>query len=160
RAVVATLAVLVFVSRVPLFRFVGINFTTPDDQSGFDLTVRAPEGTRLDATPGLADRIAAAIPRLPRGGYTLLTLAGDGAGTENNASIFVKLVPIEARSRDQFDIMGLVRTGVLKPYADRGYRVNVGGGGFGGGGVQYVLQGPEIASLQRYSDELLKKVKA
>src|SRR6185436_17595347 len=70
------------------------------------------------------------------------------------------LVPIEARGRDQFDIMAQVRTEILKPYADRGFRVNVGGGGFGGGGVQYVLQGPEIAGLQRYGDELLQKVKA
>ena len=159
RAVIATMAVLVFLSSIPLFRFVNVNFTTQDDQSGFDLSVRAPEGTSLDATQVLADRIATAIRRIPEVDYTLLTVAGDGAGTQNNASIFVKLVPIEARRRDQFDIMGQVRTDILKPYADRGFRVNVGGGGFGGGGVQYVLQGPEIAGLQRYSDELLEKVK-
>jgi Cation/multidrug efflux pump len=159
RAVIATVAVLVFLSSIPLFRFVNVNFTTQDDQSGFDLSVRAPEGTSLDATQVLADRIATAIRRIPEVDYTLLTVAGDGAGTQNNASIFVKLVPIEARRRDQFDIMGQVRTDILKPYADRGFRVNVGGGGFGGGGVQYVLQGPEIAGLQRYSDELLEKVK-
>ena len=159
RGVIATLAVLVFFSSVPLFRFVKINFTTQDDQSAFDLSVRAPEGTSLDATQVLADRIATAIRRIPEVDYTLLTVAGDGAGTQNNASIFVKLVPIEARRRDQFDIQGQVRTDILKPYADRGFRVNVGGGGFGGNGVQYVLQGPEIAGLQRYSDELLEKVK-
>ena len=159
RGVIATVAVLVFFSSVPLFRFVSINFTTQDDQSAFDLSVRAPEGTSLDATQVLGDRIATAIRRIPEVDYTLLTVAGDGAGTQNNASIFVKLVPIEARRRDQFDIMAQVRTEILKPYADRGFRVNVGGGGFGGGGVQYVLQGPEIAGLQRYSDELLKKVK-
>ena len=159
RGVIATLAVLVFFSSVPLFRFVQLNFTTQDDQSAFDLSVRAPEGTSLDATQVLADRIATAIRRIPEVDYTLLTVAGDGAGTQNNASIFVKLVPLEARRRDQFDIMGQVRDDILKPYADRGFRVNVGGGGFGGGGVQYVLQGPELAGLQRYSDELLKKVK-
>ena len=159
RGVIATLAVLVFFSSVPLFRFVNINFTTQDDQSGFDLTVRAPEGTSLDATQVLADRIATAIRRVPEVDYTLLTVAGDGAGTQNSASIFVKLAPIEARRRDQFDIMAQVRTDILKPYADRGFRVSVGGGGFGGGGVQYVLQGPEIAGLQRYGDELLEKVK-
>ena len=159
RGVIATLAVLVFFSSVPLFRFVQLNFTTQDDQSAFDLSVRAPEGTSLDATQVLADRIATAIRRIPEVDYTLLTVAGDGAGTQNNASIFVKLLPLEARRRDQFDIMAQVRSDILKPYADRGFRVNVGGGGFGGGGVQYVLQGPEIAGLQRYSDELLKKVK-
>src|SRR5205823_11724386 len=113
RAVVASLAVVVFLSSVPLFRFVSINFTTQDDQSGFDLTARAPEGTSLDATQVVADRIATAIRRIPEVQYTLLTVAGDGAGAQNNASIFVKLVPIEARRRDQFDVMAQVRTEIL-----------------------------------------------
>ena len=41
--------------------------------------------------------------------YTLATVAGDGAGTRNSASIFVKLHPIEARERDQFAVMAQVR---------------------------------------------------
>ena len=47
RAVVAVLAVLVLFSSVPLFRFVNVNFITQDDQSGFDVSVRALEGTSL-----------------------------------------------------------------------------------------------------------------
>jgi HAE1 family hydrophobic/amphiphilic exporter-1 len=159
RAVIAVLAVVVFASSVPLFRFVNVNFTTQDDQSGFDLNVRAPEGTSLDGTEVIANRIGAAVRRIPEVEYTLVTVAGDGAGTQNSASMFVKLVPIEARSRDQFDVMAQVRTDVLKPLVDRGFRATVGGGGFGGGGVQYVLQGPELAGLQRYGNALLDKVK-
>src|SRR4029450_13557878 len=82
RAVVATVAVLVFLSSIPLFRFVNVNFTTQDDQSGFPLPVRPPEGTRLDATQVLADPIATAIRRIPVVDYTLLTVAGDGAGMQ------------------------------------------------------------------------------
>jgi HAE1 family hydrophobic/amphiphilic exporter-1 len=107
------LAVVVFASSVPLFRFVNVNFTTQDDQSGFDLNVRAPEGTSLDGTEVIANRIGAAVRRIPEVEYTLVTVAGDGAGTQNSASMFVKLVPIEARSRDQFDVMAQVRTDVL-----------------------------------------------
>ena len=43
-------AVLVLLSSVPLFRIVAVNFTPQDDTSEFEVTMRAPEGTSLDAT--------------------------------------------------------------------------------------------------------------
>ena len=39
--------VLVIVSIVPLFMFVGKNFLPVDDQSQFEINVRAPEGSTL-----------------------------------------------------------------------------------------------------------------
>ncbi len=100
RGIVAVLAVFVLLSSVPLFRFVNINFVTQDDQSGFDVSVRALEGTSLEATEVMANRIGTAIRRIPEVDYTLATVAGDGAGTQNTASLFVKLKPIEARNRE------------------------------------------------------------
>ena len=160
RGIVASLAVLVLLSSIPLFRLVSVTFVTQDDQSGFDVSVRAPEGVSLEATELMANRITTAIRRIPEVDYTLVTVAGDGAGTQNNASLFVKLTPIEARDRDQFAIMAEVRDEIIAPLAAQGVRASVGGGGFGGGGgVQYVLQGPEVTELQRYSELLLAKVK-
>jgi len=160
RGIVAVLAVCVLLSSVPLFRFVNINFITQDDQSGFDVSVRALEGTSLEATEVMANRIGTAIRRIPEVDYTLATVAGDGAGTQNTASLFVKLKPIEARNRDQFAIMSDVRDHVLAPLVGQGVRASVGaGGGPGGGGIQFVFQGPQVAELQRYSEQLLAKVK-
>jgi HAE1 family hydrophobic/amphiphilic exporter-1 len=160
RGIVASLAVLVLLSSIPLMRLVSVTFVTQDDQSGFDVSVRAPEGMSLEATQLMANRITTAIRRIPEVDYTLVTVAGDGAGTQNNASLFVKLTPIEARDRDQFAIMAEVRDDIIAPLVAQGVRASVGGGGFGGGGgVQYVLQGPEITELQRYSELLLAKVK-
>ena len=161
RGIVAALAVLVLLSSVPLFGLVSVTFITQDDQSGFDVSVRAPEGTSLEATQLMANRITTAIRRIPEVDYTLVTVAGDGAGTQNNASLFVKLRPIEARDRDQFAIMAEVRDSIVAPLAAQDVRASVGGGGGpgGGSGVQYVLQGPEITELRRYSELLLAKVK-
>ncbi|HEY5617289.1 MAG TPA: efflux RND transporter permease subunit [Vicinamibacterales bacterium] len=161
RWVIGVLAVAVLLSSVPLFRFVSITFVTQDDQSGFDVNVRALEGTSLEATEVMANRIGAAIRRIPEVDYTLATVAGDGAGTQNSASIFVKLHPIEARERDQFAVMAQVREDVLTPFTAQGVRASVGGGGGGGpgGGVQFVLRGPELDGLQEYSERLLEKVK-
>ena len=162
RGVVAVLTVLVLASSVPLFRVVNVNFITEDDQSGFDISVRASEGTSLQATEVIGNRIAAAVRRIPEVAYTLVTVAGDGAGTQNRASVFVKLVPIEKRARDQFAVMAQVRTDILRPLTAQGLRTSVGGpGGPGGGaGVQFVLQGTELRALQQYSADLLEKVKS
>jgi HAE1 family hydrophobic/amphiphilic exporter-1 len=166
RWVIGVLAVAVLVSSVPLFRFVAVTFVTQDDQSGFDVSVRALEGTSLEATEVMANRIGAAIRRIPEVNYTLATVAGDGAGTRNSASIFVKLHPIEARERDQFAVMAQVRDEILAPFTAEGVRASVGGGGpggggggGGGGGVQFVFRGPELRGLQEYSERLLEKVK-
>ena len=77
----------------------------------------------------MANRITTAIRRIPEVDYTLVTVAGDGAGTQNNASLFVKLTPIEARDRDQFTIMAEVRNNIVAPLAAQGVRASVGGGG-------------------------------
>ena len=58
RGIVAALAVLVLFSSVPIFRIVNVNFTPQDDQSEFDVSLRAPEGTSLEATEVMANRVS------------------------------------------------------------------------------------------------------
>ncbi len=100
RGLVAALAVVVLFSSVPMFRIVNINFTPQDDQSEFDVSLRAPEGTSLEATEVTANRVAAAIRQIPEVVYTMITVAGDSAGTLNTASLYVRLKPIDERDRD------------------------------------------------------------
>ncbi len=49
-AVIAGVAVLVLLSSVPLFMLANKNFLPSDDQSEFEVGLRAPEGTSLEAT--------------------------------------------------------------------------------------------------------------
>ena len=55
RWVIVVACLLVVVSIVPLFMFVGKNFLPVDDQSQFEINVRAPEGFTLAATSALAE---------------------------------------------------------------------------------------------------------
>jgi precorrin-6B methylase 2 len=113
----------------------------------------------------MANRVATAVRRIPEVDYTMVTAAGDAAATQNSASVYVRLKPLEARTRDQFVIMDQVR-GVLKPYTSAGVRASVSGGGIGGGGggggqgdIQFVMQGPDLRELQRASDALAAKTR-
>jgi hydrophobic/amphiphilic exporter-1 (mainly G- bacteria), HAE1 family len=160
RGLVAMGAVVVLLSSVPLFRITAVNFTPEDDQSQFDVLMRAPEGTSLAATEVLANRLGSAIRQIPEVEFTLVTVAGDAAGTLNSASMLVRLHPIEDRSRDQFEVMSQVRDEILPAFAKSGLRLAVQGGGGpggGGGGIQFMVQGPELARLETYSNALKAK---
>ena len=163
RGLVAVGTVLVLLSSVPLFRVTAVNFTPEDDQSQFDVTLRAPEGTSLAAMDVLANRLGAAVRKIPEVDFTLITVAGDAAGTLNTASMLVRLHPIDARARDQFAVMAEVRDRILPGYQEAGIRTAVqagGGPGGGGGGIQFMVQGPDLEQLETYSEALRAKVQA
>jgi HAE1 family hydrophobic/amphiphilic exporter-1 len=163
RGIVAVGTVVVLLSSIPLFRLTPVTFTPQDDTSQFDITMRAPEGTSLAATDVLANRVAAAVRKLPEVNFTMVTVAGDTAGTLNTATIFVRLHEIEDRDRDQFAVMGDVRTDILPAVVPENVRVAVqmsGGPGGGGGDIQFMLQGPDLKALERYSEALRAAVKS
>jgi HAE1 family hydrophobic/amphiphilic exporter-1 len=163
RGWVAAVAVLVLLSSVPLFRIVAVNFTPQDDTSEFEVTLRAAEGTSLEATDVLANRVGTAIRRMPEVSYTMATVAGDGATTRNSASVFVKLKPLGERDRSVFDVVQNVRGELIPRTVPKGVRTSVAatggiGGGRGGGGagdVQFVMQGPDLDKLQSESQRLI-----
>lgn len=160
--------VLVILSIVPLFMFVGKNFLPVDDQSQFELQVRAPEGYTLAATSTLAERIAADLRKLPGVTDTLTTIGGGQQEQVNLATIYVKLTPIEERSVTQEQLMVRARNEVLAKYLQQypgQLRTSVqqvaviSGGGFRNADIQYVIGGPDLQKLTEYSDKLLEKMK-
>ena len=168
RWVIVTACVLVIVSIVPLFMFVGKNFLPVDDQAQFELNVRAPEGYSLANTSTLAERIAADVRKLPAVTDTLVTIGGGLQEQVNVATIYVKMTPIEERKISQQDLMVRARTEILGKYQKLypgQLRTSVqqvaaiSGGGFRNADIQYVLRGPDLNKLKQYSDAMMEKMK-
>ncbi|MEP6636647.1 MAG: efflux RND transporter permease subunit, partial [Acidobacteriota bacterium] len=168
RWVIVVACLLVIVSIVPLFMFVGKNFLPVDDQSQFEINVRAPEGSTLAATSTLAERISADIRKLPGVIDTLTTVGGGQQELVNIATIYVKLQPIEERSVSQNDLMLRARSEVLGKYQKEfpgQLRTSVqqvaaiSGGGFRNADIQYVIGGPDLEKLTKYSEELQARMK-
>jgi HAE1 family hydrophobic/amphiphilic exporter-1 len=160
--------VLVIISIVPLFMFVGKNFLPVDDQAQFEINVRAPEGSTLAATSAIAERIAVDLHQLPGVTDTLTTIGGGLQEQVNVATIYVKLKPIEERSVSQNALMVRARNEVLAKYLQLypgQLRTSVqqvaaiSGGGFRNADLQYVISGPDLNKLTEYSDALLAKMK-
>jgi len=163
RAIVAVVAVLVLMSSVPLFIIVNKNFLPLDDQGEFDVHIRAPEGTSLEGTELIANRVGKAIrERIPEVQYTLTTIGGDPAQTRNLATVYVKMLPLERRERDQFTAMAIIRDELLPALAP-GMRTSVqqvafvGGGGSMNAAVQYLINGPDLAVLEKIGNALVAK---
>lgn len=149
-------------SLIPLFMFVGKDFTPSDDQSQFNVLVRAPEGTSLASTTQVGEAISQAIRNVP-GVVTTLTTAGGGSdGAVNSANIYVKLVDVADRKDTQLAMMQQTRK-LLKTFPSNLHTsvelVSVVGGNQSNAQVQYFIEGPDLPKLAQYSDQLVARMK-
>lgn len=168
RWVVVVACLGVIISIVPLFMLVGKNFLPVDDQSQFEINVRAPEGSTLATTSALAERISADVRKLPGVTDTLTTIGGGQQEQVNVASIYAKLLPLDQRNVSQSELMVRARSEILTKYSKE-YQgqlrtsvqqvAAISGGGFRNADIQYVIGGPDLEKLTKYSEALLQKMK-
>ena len=156
RWVIAGLAALVLLSSVPLFMVANKNFLPDDDQSEFEVGLRAPEGSSLEATEIIANRVAARVRQIPEVEFTLVSVADDPARTQNQGSIYVRLKPVDERDRDQFEVMSEVRDAVIPQIGVENLRTGVravatfGGGGNQNAEIQFTINGPDLKKLEQF----------
>ncbi len=166
-ACVAALATMPFVVK-PIPK----NFLPDDDESQFQVTARAPEGTSLEATTEIARKIATNIRKQKEVEYTVITIGGSGqSAARNNASVFVRLKPIgergdtDGKERSQSDLITYTRNNIVPQFAADQLRTTVGpAGGIGGGGgaqgdVAYTVAGPDLDKLQEVTQKMMSSVR-
>jgi hydrophobic/amphiphilic exporter-1 (mainly G- bacteria), HAE1 family len=162
RGIMVGLSVMVVLSIVPLFLFVGKNFLPADDQSQFNILMRTPEGTTLAATTNIAEKIAREVRGIPGVKNTLMTDGGGADQAVNAASIYVKLTDADQRQESQQQLMVRVRK-MLKSYPPEIKAsvelVNSVGGNQSNADVQYLIAGPNLTKLAEYSEKLQTEVK-
>ena len=162
RKTVVVASVLVILSILPLFAFVGKNFLPADDASQYNVMVRTPEGTSLAATTNLSERVAQDIRQLPGIRHTLMTAGGTADKSVNNAEIYVALTDLDKRTVSQQDLMQRTRELLKKYPADIHTSVDLVstvGGNQSNADIQYFVQGPDLDKLAQYSGELLARMK-
>ena len=163
RWVIVTVMVLTFLMTIPLMVAVNKNFLPQDDESQFQVSVRAPEGASLQTTQTIAESIAARVRKLREVQTTVLSIGDDPQVTQNLATVYVKLVPVNERKRDQYTIMADVRKNILPLYQRLHLRTMVAPVNAFGGGVNaeimYWIGGPDLNQLEKYSNVLVAKLK-
>ncbi len=160
--VVASLASLAAVP--PLMNIVPKGFLPKSDEAHFEVNVRAPEGTSLEATSIVAERIARELRTRGDVQSTLLTIGDNNDKRSNLARIYVRLTDPEKRKLSEDEIMDEVRRQVL-PKQPKELALDVSqvamfsGGGFRTALIQYEISGPDLNKLADYSDKLIERIK-
>jgi len=166
RWIVVTACAVVLWSTGPLFRAVPKTFLPLDDESQFEISVRAPEGTNLAATEKVLNEVSAEARKLPGVRYTIVNAGADEQRTANLGTVFVKLVDVEHRKQDQYTLMGIARKQVLSRFADQKLRIAVrqvaaiSGGGNSNANIVYVIGGPGLKELEEYSGRFMAKLRS
>ncbi len=163
RWVVVVASVLTLASTVPLIAKVPKGFLPRSDDAQFEINVRAPEGQSLEATALIAERIARDVRALPHVTGTVVTIGDSNDRTPNLAKVFVKLTSPESRKPSQDELMAMARREIV-PRQPKELRIDVSevpmfAGGGAWAAIQYEISGPDLNELERYSNQLVERVK-
>ncbi|MHB1846594.1 MAG: efflux RND transporter permease subunit, partial [Deltaproteobacteria bacterium] len=152
RWVVVLASVLTLASTVPLFKAVPKGFVPVNDDANFEINLRAPEGTSLESTELIAERVARQVRELsPDVRLTLTSIGGGQQRLENLAKIYVRMTDPRDRQETQIGLMARVRKEIVAKLP-KGLRVDVSevdafNSGQSTAAVQYGIAGPDLSKL-------------
>lgn len=182
RLLIAGLGVVTMAATVPLFRMVRQEYLPANvDESEFEMSINGPEGTSLSSMEAVLDRVYSEVSGMP-GIRHMVSLVGTGyLQAVNSARVYIRLEDVENRvfsiSRlwkktlegkpmeafkdvySQRDVMQAVRA-KMKQFGDLRGRVgniqalNQGSAPYD---IDFVIRGPELMALHKYSEELRTK---
>jgi hydrophobic/amphiphilic exporter-1 (mainly G- bacteria), HAE1 family len=153
-------AVAISVSSIPLFMIVGKDFLPTDDQSEFEVTVRAPVGSSLEGTAAAIQEVERELRQLPGVRYTLTLVGSDSRRRVDRGSVLVELVPVGERKDSQHEVMSMARERLAR-FRDLTVGVQL-PSMFQGGGpnqdLQFFIQGPDLERLDQYATRIKERL--
>jgi HAE1 family hydrophobic/amphiphilic exporter-1 len=182
RLLVCGVCVAVVLANIPLYSIVKQDYVpTNVDESEFEISLNAQEGATLSTMDATLRAVEADLSRMPGIERLLTTLGTRGFGSLNNANMYVRLEDIDGRTLSvsrffretlagqpwaawegnytQRDAMQEVRRRLAK-FTD--LRVSVRNQTSLRQGapvdIDFVIEGPDIDALAKYSDELRQKM--
>src|SRR5947209_7430598 len=166
RWVVVLVSAVVIISIYPMYKLAGINFLPDEDESSFQVSLRAPQGTSLPATQSILDHIARDIREQVPGVEATLAIAGfGGQASPNTGQITVRLKPPADRKLSQADIIQRTRA-ITRRYpkdlfigASAISSISSAIGGGRSGSLAFYISGPDLDKLDKYSQDILNKIK-
>ena len=158
RWVVVVASVATLFATVPLMGAVKKGFLPDSDEAHFEINVRAPEGTNLEGTGIIAERIAREVRKISGVAFTLTAVGDNAQRAPNVANVYVKLTDPTQRKQDQEVLMERVRQEVLsKKPADLKADVSlvpIMSGGMAQAMIMYDVSGPDLKQLEKYSESI------
>ncbi len=178
RWLVASVALLVIASSVPLYSFVRQEYLPSNvDEGEFDVRINAPEGTGMTAINDVALQIEDELRAIPGIRQVLASVGSGFLGSVNGANFYIRLAPHEERTfgwrrllrwppwhafqgnYSQRDIQQEIRRRLRKfpdiRVAVRNPQTFIGGGA--NFDIDFALLGPDLETLGAYAERLRQK---
>ena len=160
RISVLLVALAAFILGLGFATQVGKEFKPPDDRSQFQVYLEAPIGTSLTETDRRvreAEKMLASHPEIKDYG----AMVGDQTGQVNKATLIADMVPRSQRKISQQQLMDQLRVDMNRIPGLIAYPSEVNDRGTSSSrtvDVQYVLQGADLATLEKISSELVRRL--
>ncbi len=134
----------------------------PAEEAEFLVNLRTAEGTTLEATDLVAERVARDIRTIPGVEYTLLTIGDNDQRTPNKAGIYVRLIDPAKRNDSQEQIMDRVRQQIVPKYPKE-LRMTVlqvppFSTGQSSATVQFIIAGSDLDRINQAAENALKEI--
>jgi HAE1 family hydrophobic/amphiphilic exporter-1 len=163
RALVMGVAVLSIVAAGAMYPLLGFTWLPPYDAGEFDVSFRAPPGSRVEYTTEKGQEVAALVRQMPEVEFTYMTVGGGGGfgRGSNSGQVYVRLSERKDRERSQAMIQEDLRRQF--PTAIIGVRpsINQTRSIFGGMGqpIRIFVQGPEVTRLKLAAEQVMQAVR-
>ena len=157
----ATLAIALatFVGSFFIIPLLGAEFVPKADFSETQLNFYTPVGSALEVTEARAKQIDAALREFPEVRFTVTTINSGQAAGKIYGAVYVRLVDRKDRTRSVSDMAVPLRARLARI---PGITItNIGTTDLGGGkSLQFSVQGPDLAELERLSRLIVPKLVA
>ncbi len=163
RPVVVILAVGVFFGTGFLGKYIRSEFIPLEDQSEFNVRVKAPLGSSVQATAAVFERVRFKLAGRPWLDYTFTAIGADELQRANEGTMYVKLREKKDRSVGQQEAMAWARQQVAD-ITDAKISIEVvprvSGGGMRETDVQLELRGTDLDRLESLAANVLDRMRA
>lgn len=158
RWLVVLLALGAFVASGQVAKYLRFEFIPDEDQSEFNIKLKAPQGSSLAATDALLGEVRQRIQEQSWLDYTFATIGADELQRVNEGALYVKMTDLHERDLRQNEAMEWVR----KAIADiAGAKISVepvprvSGGGRGSALVQLDIRGSDLDVLEELAADVM-----
>jgi hydrophobic/amphiphilic exporter-1 (mainly G- bacteria), HAE1 family len=153
------LAVAVFATSVVMVPLLGTEFVPKADFSETSISFYTPVGSSLEVTEAKARQVEAITREFPEVNYTLSTINTGAALGKNYASLYVRLVDRNQRSRSVDQMSDVLRQRLQQVPGITVTHVGLLDAVGGNKQVEFSLQGPDLKELERLARLVSEKIR-
>jgi HAE1 family hydrophobic/amphiphilic exporter-1 len=153
------MALAIFVASIFMVPLLGTEFVPAADFSETSLNFYTPMGSSLEVTEDKARQVDGILREFPEVRYTLATINTGNAVGKSYASIYVRLVDRKDRQRNVTEMSAVLRERLKQVPGITVTHVGLLEAVGGQKQVEFSLQGPDLAELERISHLVIEKIR-